>query len=245
MLTFGTLSFTEVAKYVNSCLVILSNTKICLFGHSLRNSGFVTLGLAGMALLLLTTEGCSGGGMGYRAAYKAARSELSGTALARDQRLKLQLREAILQEHADEGFSISPCVFMERGFVVGLVENTEEAESIMEAARNVDGLRSLYGHLPVKREGSEENEEISGSLSDLTISTEVKASLPLVPDVLPSQIDIKVLSGEVVLLGVVASDKVKSAAEKEARLVSGVAGVTNLLLLPESGYTKRRPRILR
>ncbi|MDX1412506.1 MAG: BON domain-containing protein, partial [Nitrospirales bacterium] len=63
--------------------------------------------------------------------------------------------------------------------------------------------------------------------------------LALVPDVVVSQMDIKVLSGEVVLLGVVASDKVRDAAEREARLVSGVTGVTNLLLLPESGYMKR------
>ena len=182
--------------------------------------------------------------MGYRQAYKAARSELSATALARDQRLKLHLREAILIDQTYEGFSISPYVYMERGYVVGLVKDQTEADRIMQAARTVDGLRSVYGHLPVKGEKSDE-EAVTESLSDVTLGTTVKSNLALVPDVLPSQIEVKVLSGEVVLLGVVASDKVRSAAEREARLVSGVTGVTNLLLLPESGYTKRRPRILR
>ncbi|UCE64585.1 MAG: BON domain-containing protein, partial [Nitrospirota bacterium] len=135
--------------------------------------------------------------------------------------------------------------YMERGFVVGVVKDQEEANTIMQAARFVDGLRSLYGHLPVKGEGTEEKDEVSESLSDVTIGTAVKTNLALVPEVIPSQIDIKVLSGEVVLLGVVASDKVREAAEREARLVSGVNGVTNLLLLPESGYMKRRPRLLR
>ena len=176
---------------------------------------------------------------------KAARSELSATAQARDQRLRLQLRQAILLNQAYEGLTISPFVYMERGFVVGFVEDSEQASGVLDAARTVQGLRSLYGYLPVGKQVSEENEDASGSLSDITISTEVKANLALVPDIVSSQIDIKVLAGNVVLLGVVASEKVKNAAETEARLVSGVTGVTNLLLLPERGYMKRRPRLLR
>ena len=238
-------SSTQNVENVTSDLKCHSKSAPSGFSHSLTMYGIGALVLAGLALVLLSIEGCSRAGMGYRAAYKAARSELSPTTLARDERLKLQLREAILIDQTYEGFAITPYVFMERGFVVGLVENAEEADTIMQAARTVDGLRSLYGHLPVKTESSEDEDPVSGSLSDVTISTEVKGSLAVVPDVLPSQIDIKVLSGEVVLLGVVASDKVREAAEREARLVSGVHGVTNLLLLPESGYMKRRPRLLR
>ncbi len=211
----------------------------------LRNFDVAALAILGLALLSISMEGCSGAGMGYRAAYKAARSELSATTQARDQRLKLQLREAILLHQTYDGFAISPYVFMERGFVVGLVEKAEEADEIMEAARMADGLRSLHGHLPVKTKNSAEEEAVTESLSDITIATAVKTNLALVPNVIPSQIEVKVLSGEVVLLGVVASEKVKGAAEREARLVSGVTGVTNLLLLPESGYMKRRPRLLR
>ena len=213
--------------------------------NSLRVYGVAALALAGLALVLVSTEGCSGAGMGYRAAYKAARSELSATTLARDERLKLRLREAIVLDQTYAGLAISPYVYMERGFVVGSVETIDQSDGILRAARTVQGLRSLYSHLPVREEVTENNEGASGSLSDLTISTEVKANLALVPDILVSQIDINVLSGEVVLLGVVASDKVREAAEREARLVSGVSGVTNLLLLPESEYMKKRPRLLR
>ncbi len=216
-----------------------SKSKTFLFGISLGGYGLATLVIVGLAPLLFATVGCSGAGMGYRAAYKAARSELSPTTLARDKRLKLQLREAILLNATNDGFAVSPYVFMERGFVVGLVKDQKEADQIMQAARTVDGLRSLYGHLPTEAKGSVEDDEVSQSMSDITIMTDVKANLALVPEVLVSQIDIEVLSGEVVLLGVVGSDKVRDAAEREARLVSGVTGVTNLLLLPESGYMKR------
>ena len=236
---------THGVENVTSHLESHSKSPPHLMSNSLRGYGVAALALAGLALVWLSTEGCSGAGMGYRAAYKAARSELSATTLARDQRLKLRLREAIVLDQTYAGLAISPYVYMERGFVVGSVETIDQADGILRAARTVQGLRSLYGHLPVRGEVTEKNEEASGSLSELTISTEVKASLALVPDILSSQIDIKILSGEVVLLGVVASDKVREAAEREARLVSGVSGVTNLLLLPESGYMKRRPRLLR
>ena len=86
------------------------------------------LALAGLASLVLSVDGCSGGVRPYRAMVKAARSELSPVALARDQRLKLQLREAILVDQTFAGLSISPHVYMERGFVVGLVDSVEQAE---------------------------------------------------------------------------------------------------------------------
>jgi hyperosmotically inducible protein len=214
-------------------------------GVRLRRLAVTAQAIIGLILLSLAVEGCSGVGAGYRAAYKAAKSELTPTTLARDQRLKLQLREAILLDQTYEGLAISPYVFMERGFVVGLVNDQQEADAIMRAARTVEGLRSVYGHLPVKIDGSEEKDAVTDSISDITILSEVKTNLALVPDIIASQIEVKILSGEVVLLGVVASDTVKAAAEREARLVNGVTGVTNLLLLPESGYMKRGPRILR
>ena len=213
--------------------------------NSRRVKRVAALTLAGLVLFSMTIEGCSGGPRGYRAMYKAAKSELSPVTLARDTRLKIQLEEAIIIDQTYESLGITPYVYMERGFVVGFVENAEQADSITQAAKTVDGLRSLYMHLPVKSETTDTNEESSDRPSDFTLSTEVKANLLLVPDIVASQIDFKVLDGDVVLLGVVASDTVRSAAVRETRLVSGVTHVTNLLLLPESGYMKRRPRLLR
>jgi len=240
-----TVSPTPILENATSYSEFHSKLKPYLLGNSFRGYRVALLVLVGLACVWLSTEGCSGAGMGYRAAYKAARSELSATTLARDNRLKLQLREAIFLDQTYLSLAISPYVYMERGFVVGSVESIEQAEGILRAARIVQGLRSLYGHLPVRNEVTEENEETGGSLSDLTITTEVKANLVLVPGIWASQIEIQVLGGDVVLLGVVASEEVRGAAEREARLVSGVNGVTNLLLLPESGYMKRRPRLLR
>ena len=214
---------------------------------SLKAYWVVALSLCGFTIPLLSTYGCSGAGAGYRAAYKAAKSEHSAKTLARDERLKLHLREAILLDQTYSGLSISPYVYMERGFVVGLVETEEQAKEIERAARAVKGLRSLYAYLPVQKKASEKNQESGGSPASIAIKAEIKANFTLVPDITTSQIAIQVLDGNVVLLGVVASERIREEAEREAFKVSGIKDVTNLLLLPESGYMKRfsRPHLLR
>ena len=207
------------------------------------------LALAGLAMLVLFLDGCSGGVRPYGAMVKAARSELSPVTLARDQRLKLHLREAILLDQTFAALSISPHVYMERGFVVGLVESAEQADGILRAARTVQGLRSLKGHLPVRKQVPEgpdgKNEDTGESSSDLAIKAEIKAQLALAPNIVSSQIDYEVLDGHVVFLGVVASEEVRTKAQREVLKIIGVTEVTNLLLLPESGYMKRRSRLLR
>lgn len=220
-------------------------TKTHLGRISLRHFVVIMFALAGLATLVLSADGCSGGVRPYRAMVKAARSELSPDALARDQRLKLHLRKAILLDQTYAGLSISPYVYMERGFVVGLVDSVEHATGILRAARTVQGLRSLKGHLPVRKQAPDGNDkETRESTSDLTIKAEVKAQFALVPSIVSSQIDFEVLDGNVVLLGVVASEDVRDTAQREALMVSGVTEVTNLLLLPESAYMKRRPGLL-
>ena len=231
---------------MTSPLKIDLNTKTHMGCISLRHFGVTMLALAGLAMLVLSVDGCSGGVRPYRAMAKAARSELSPIALARDQRLKLRLREAIFVDQTFAALSISPHVYMERGFVVGLVDSAEQADGILKAARTVQGLRSVEGYLPVRKLVPEGNDADTGeSSSDLTIKAEIKAKLALAPNIVSSQISYDVLEGNVVLLGVVATEEMREKAERETFKISGVTDVTNFLLLPESGYMKRRPRLLR
>ena len=218
-------------------------------GHSPFGPFSVTmLALTGLAMLVLSVDGCGGGIRPYGKMYKAARSELSPIALARDQRLKLRLREAILIDQTYAALSISPHVYMERGFVVGLVDSAEQADGILRAARTVQGLRSLEGYLPVRKQVPEgpdgNNEETEESSSDLAIKAEIKAKLALAPNIVSSQISYDVLEGNVVFLGVVPTEEMRDKAKREALKINGVTEVTNFLLLPESGYMKRRPGLL-
>jgi osmotically-inducible protein OsmY len=75
----------------------------------------------------------------------------------------------------------------------------------------------------------------SNVASDAVIEAKVRAALEL-PYQPVTRIDLQVLDGHVVLMGVVKSQEAMSAATAAARSVSGVTGVTSFLLLPEPGY---------
>jgi osmotically-inducible protein OsmY len=185
-------------------------------------------GLA-LALLLLASTGC-GGFRPYRRMAKAATSEENVGAQVDDQRLKTSLREAILTTDAAAALEVTPYVYMGHGYLVGFVSGDAQRQSLVAAAQRVSGLRSLDTYLPDQPADSQ-------TTSDFAIKGEVKAALAVGLNRV-TQIDLEVLAGQVVLLGVVSDQGAIDSAVAAAQGVSGVTGVTNFLLLPEAQYEK-------
>ena len=197
----------------------------------------VAAGFVWLASLLPIASGC-GGARPYRAMAKAASSEESPHAQLDDDRLKMAVREALLTSEPGSAVSVTPYVYMGHAYLVGFVDDATERQSLITAARNVQGVRSLDTYLPDRPADSQ-------TVTDLSIEGQVKAALGLGGDRV-TQIDLKVLAGQVVLLGVVADQAAINTAVTAAQGVSGVTGVTNFLLLPEAGYEKvLQPRLLR
>ena len=69
--------------------------------------------------------------------YKSASSELSAPAQARDHRLKANLRAALLADQGLAGLTLSPDVIMERGFVIGRVDTSDQAEAVRRITNNI------------------------------------------------------------------------------------------------------------
>jgi osmotically-inducible protein OsmY len=182
------------------------------------------------------------GGMPYRKMAQAAGSLLSARAQARDQRLQLALRRAIMQEQGLAGLQISPHVYMERGFVVGMLENHSEAEAVRSAARSVGELRSIEFYLPA-RDSSTHRPPGGNAMGSVGIAASVKAALAGEPGMVVTRYEIKALEGEVVLLGVVADNQERNRVEQIAKSTAGVTGVKNLLVIVEDSYAARRPRL--
>lgn len=203
-----------------------------------RFSSPTTLAAAGsvpLALMLLTGAGC-GGARPYRAMAKAASSEENVHAQVADDRLKASLREALLTTDAAAAVHITPYVYMGHAYLVGFVDSAGQRQAVAAAAHGVEGVRSLDIYLPDRPAESQ-------TASDLAIEGEVKATLALDRDRV-TQIDVEVLAGQVVLLGVVSSQEAIDSAVAAAHGVHGVTGVTTFLLLPEPEYEKRL-RLLR
>jgi len=187
-----------------------------------------------LAVLLIVTAGC-GGVRPYRAMARAATSEEDVFAQAQDKELKVQLREALLAR-GESPLAITPYVYMERGFVVGFVGDGAERDGVLSAAQGVPGLRSLQSYLP-------DRPATSSTADDVATKANVKAALVPHPEIGVTHVDIEVLDGHVVLLGVVGSEEARESAVTVATGVSGVKAVTNFLLLPEPDYESRRPHL--
>lgn len=172
----------------------------------------------------------------YVKAEQAAVDPRSVLVQAEDQRLQMALRRDVLESGGFSDLTISPHVFMGRGFVVGFVDNPQQAEDVLAADRNVQGLRSLQGYLPVKPADDSKT-------SDLELKGEVKGAIALDRSLVVSRYTIEVLDGQVVLLGVVMTEDEREAVARVAGGVSGVKGVENYLLVVEPGEESLRPHL--
>lgn len=195
----------------------------------------------GAMLLIFALQGC--GGAKYSAMVKAAQSELSPMAQAQDDLHKLHLQEALLADQGFSGLNLSIYVFMERAYVVGHVDSPEQAEAVLRMAKHIAGLRSIEGYLPVKK-ASPNDSTVSSTASDLTVKAEIASALALAAGVVTSRVNVEMLDGQVVLLGVVSGNEERLSAEQAAKGVKEVKGITNWLLLPEPQYMSIRSKIL-
>ncbi len=182
-----------------------------------------------LALMLLSGAGC-GGARPYRAMAKAASSEEDVHAQVNDDRLKASLRAALLTTDAAAAVHITPYAYMGHAYLVGFVDSAAQRQAVAAAAHGVEGVRSLEIYLPDRPAESQ-------TASDLATTAEVKTALALGGDRV-TQIDVEVLAGQAVLLGIVGSQEAIDAAVAAAQGVEGVRGVTSFLLLPEPGYEK-------
>ncbi len=108
---------------------------------------------------------------------------------------------------------------MERGFVVGHVGSSEQAEAVLRAAQGVPSPRSVEGYLPVK-DTSPQSSAVSNTASDVTITAEIKSALTLA-GVVVRRVSVETLDGRTVLLGVASSERERLQAERAAAGVKG------------------------
>ena len=175
--------------------------------------------------------------MPRRRMARGDRSERNEHIQVDDRLLTDKLKSALADTDQLAGVSITPHVYMGHVFLVGFVAHSDQQGEATRAVQDVDGVRSVGAYLPVR---SESAKGASNVASDDVIAGKVRAALGLAGQPV-TRVDMQVLDGHVVLLGVVRSQEAVSAATAAARSVSGVTGVTSFLLLPEPGYGTLRP----
>lgn len=188
------------------------------------------------ALMILAGAGC-GGARPYRLMAKAATSETNVLTQVDDHRLKAAMRQALLTNDPGDALHITPYVYMGHAYLVGFVDGPAQQQNVRAAVQGIEGIRSLDTYLPERPSSG------SSTVDDVTTKAAVKAALALDPSQVVTRLDLEVLDGHVVLLGIVNSQQTIDSAVARAQNASGVTGVTNFLLLPEAEYEKLRPSL--
>ena len=166
---------------------------------------------------------------------KAASSEENVGAQIEDHRLKMAMRETILAADPGKVLEVTPYAYMGHAYLVGFAD-PKVAEDLVGRVRALEGVRSVDSYLPARPASR-------STAGDLELKAKVKSALALEPGQVVTRIEIEVLAGHVVLLGVVASPEAVASAGERVRQVGGVTGVTNCLLTPEPEYESIRPKL--
>ena len=193
----------------------------------------------GFGAAVLVCQGC--GGDRYKTVVDAAGSGLGSLTMAVDYRHQRRLQEVLLAEPGFAGLVLTSYVFMDHGYVLGHVQNSEQAEAVYQAARKVEGLRSLNAFLPVKRPST--LEAVGKVTTDDALKAQVESALARTPGLVDSRVHVEVLDDRVVLLGVVSGNEEKTRAEQAAASTIGVKRIINWLLLPETEYLVIRSQV--
>ena len=181
--------------------------------------------------------GC-GGPRPYRAMARAARSQESLASRLEDRAMKAEILANLMEDGAVERESVTPHVYMGHAFLVGSVRTPAQRDAATADAWRVDGVRSVDAYLPQTRA----RRSAAQTASDAALKAELKGRLSL--DAALTHIDLAVIDGHAVLLGVVPSQEAVQSAGTIAQGTGSITGVTNFLLVPEEGSERLRPGLM-
>ena len=163
---------------------------------------------------------------------RAARSQENLAARLEDRAMKAESLANLMEDRALGGANVTPHVYMGHAFLVGSVKTSAQRDAATADAWRVEGVRSVEAYLP---EALRAKRSSSRAASDLALKTELEGKLSLDP-VLATRVELEMVGGHAVLLGVVPSQQAVQSAGAIARGTDGITGVTNFLLVPEKSH---------
>jgi hyperosmotically inducible protein len=172
-------------------------------------------------LLLLFIVGCSP----YGTIYGVAVDERKATTIASDKKITAEIQKIFLEDGTVKAFDISSYCYDGNVFLVGEYDNREQKEKAERIAKNIEGVKSVQTYLLPKKK-----DDACGTSDNMAITGKVDAKLTADKDIRSTNIDVKVIQCNVVLLGIVRSGEEIAKATAHAKSVGGVRNVTSFLM---------------
>ena len=168
-------------------------------------------------LLLLNIAGCS-------TIYGVAVEERKASTIAADTKITTTIQARFVEDNEVKALDISPFCYNGNVYLVGEYAKESQKERAISIAKAVEGVRSVHTYILPKKK-----DDRCGTAKNLEIRGKVDARLVADKDIWSTNIDVKVVQCNVVLLGIVKSGKEITRAVTHATNVEGVRGVKSYL----------------
>lgn len=176
-----------------------------------------TIGLAILFIAALFLGGCG-------TIYKAALDERSLSTQAADKKISATIIKRYVDDDDMAVLGISPYTFTGKVYLVGEYENSTQKTKAVSIAKGVEGVTNIVTYLLPKKE------DPSCKMGDnLKILGKVKTALIGDGDIWSTNVEVKTVQCQVVLLGLVGSSSEISKSIAHAKATEGVRSVKSYL----------------
>jgi len=157
-------------------------------------------------------------------AYDAAVTDRKVETYAKDETIEAEIASKLIADETAKFLDVSAFCYTGNVYLVGEYEADRQKERAISIARDVKGVASVTPYMLPKREVKG-----CGSTDNISITSSVKEKLIGDRDIWSKNVDVKTVQCNVVLLGVVGSQKEIDKAVSHAKGVKGVRGIKSFL----------------
>jgi hyperosmotically inducible protein len=161
---------------------------------------------------------------GCTTVYKSAVDERSLSGQYDDEKITMAIRQKFSEDEKVKSYDISTYCYNGHVYLVGEYDTVDQKDQAVKLAKSVAGVKSVTDYfLPKKKDDS------CGTTADLELLAKVSAKLIGDKDISSTQIEVKALQCNIILLCLVGSTDEITKAIAHAKAVEGVRSVKSFL----------------
>jgi len=158
------------------------------------------------------------------AAYDVAVEERNVSDWASDEKITFVIKQQFLEDDSVKYMDFDAASYEGHVYIIGEYESHSQVNQAVAIAKKVEGVRKVTTYILPKRA-----QDYCGTTDNLDIYARVKHKLVTDNDIWSTNIDIKTIQCNVVLLGIVGTHKEKADAYAHAKSVEGVRNVKSFI----------------
>ena len=164
--------------------------------------------------------------------YEIVLDERSVGDLTKDKEIEAKVKTAFADDETVDALDISVYSFYGDVYLVGQKQTEAQKKRAIEIAKKTEGVKSVTTYI-LQKKG--EDEDSCGTTNSLEITAKVSAALIGDEDIWSTNVEVQTVQCNVVLLGLVGSEKEIEKSIVHAKGVEGVRSVKSFLVAVKAG----------